>query len=144
MKLLLDTAFILPSLGIDAGEEVLKGLKKLADIKADVYCSRFSILEALWVAARLSKSANIDQESFRSGLRSILESRRYMKVEEDSEIFIEALKLYTLGHKDMMDNILYASSASLNLQLLTLDKELKEFIRNNRLNDTLVFPNQIP
>jgi len=144
LKLLLDTAFILPSLGIDAGEEVLKGLKKLADIKADVYCSRFSILEALWVAARLSKSANIDQESFRSGLRSILESRRYMKVEEDSEIFIEALKLYTLGHKDMMDNILYASSASLNLQLLTLDKELKEFIRNNRLNDTLVFPNQIP
>lgn len=143
MKVLLDTTFILPSLGIDVGEEVSKGLNKLAQIKADIYFSRFSILETLWVAVRLSKSANFDPESFRLGLRSVLESGRYIKVEEDSEIFNEALKLNMLGHKDMIDNILYASSTSLNLKLLTLDNELKEFIHEKGLKDTLMHPNQI-
>jgi len=143
LKLLLDTTFILPSLGVDVGQEISKGLEKLARIEADIYCSRFSILEALWVVAKLSSSGNFNEESFRQGLRSILESGRYRKVEEDTEIFNEALRLYMLGHKDMIDNMLYASSTRLNLKLLTLDTELKEFIRNKGLNDTLIFPDQI-
>jgi PIN domain nuclease of toxin-antitoxin system len=143
LKVLLDTTFILPSLGIDVGEEVSKGLKKLAQIKADIRFSRFSILETLWVAARLSRIANFNPESFRLGLRSVLESGRYIKVEEDSEIFNEALRLHTLGHKDMIDNILYASSTNLNLKLLTLDKELKEFIHEKGLKDSLMHPNQV-
>lgn len=40
----------------------------------------------------------------------------------------------------MIDNILYASSTQLNLKLLTLDTELKEFIHEKRLKDTLIFP----
>lgn len=143
MKVLLDTTFLLPSLGIDVGEEVLKGLKRLAEIKAEIHCSRFSILETLWVAARLSRNANFNVETFGLGLRSVLESGRYVKVEEDSEIFNKALRLYMMGHKDMIDNILYASSTQLNLRLLTLDTELREFIREKGLKDTLVHPNQI-
>jgi len=143
LKVLLDTTFILPSLGIDVGEDVSKSLKKLAQIKADIYCSRFSILETLWVGARLSKTTNFNPESFKMGLRSILESGRYMKVEENSEIFNEALRLYMTGNKDMIDNILYASSTHLNLKLLTLDAELKQFINEKGLNDTLMYPNQI-
>jgi predicted nucleic acid-binding protein len=99
LKVLLDTTFILPSLGIDVGEEVSKGLNKLAQIKADIYFSRFSILETLWVAARLSRTANLNPESFRLGLRSVIESGRYIKVEEDSEIFNEALRLHMLVTK---------------------------------------------
>ena len=48
-----------------------------------------------------------------------------------------------LGHKDMIDNILYANSANLNLKLLTLDTELKELIRERCLNDTTLSPNQL-
>jgi len=48
-----------------------------------------------------------------------------------------------MGHKDMVDNILYASSIHLNLKLLTLDIELKKFINNKRLTDPLIFPNEI-
>jgi len=143
LRVLLDTTFILPSLGIDTGEEVSKGLEKLAQIKAEIYCSRFSVLESLWVAARLLKNKTFDAKYFKLGLRSILESGRYTKVEEDSETFDEALRLYTLGHKDTIDNILYASSNRLNLKLLTLDNELKEFIREKGLNDTFISPNQI-
>jgi len=144
LKVLLDTTFLLPSLGIHVGEEVSKCLQKLAHAEASIYCSRFTLLEALWVAAKLLSSRNFNAESFRLGLRSALESGRYMKVEEDSEIFNEAMRLHILGHKDMIDNILYASSTRLNLKLLTLDTELKKFINAKGLDDTLVFPNQIP
>lgn len=143
LKVLLDTSFILPTLGIDTGKEVLKGLKKLAEIKADVHYSSFSILESLWITAKLSRVVDFDTERFRHGLRSIIESRKYAKIDENSEIFHDALRLHMLGHKDMIDNILYASSAHLSLKLLTLDIELKRFIGNKRLTDTLVFPDEI-
>jgi PIN domain nuclease of toxin-antitoxin system len=143
LRVLLDTSFILPSLGIDVGEEVSKGLKGIADIKAEIYYSHFSILESLWVAARLSTGATFNAESFNLGLRSIIEGDRYMKVEEDSKTFYDALKLYMLGHKDMIDNILYANSIRLNIKLLTLDNKLKEFIQQSRLKDTLISSDQI-
>jgi len=143
LRVLLDTSFILPSLGIDVGEEVSKGIRGLDDLKAEIYYSHFSILESLWVAARLLTSATFDRESFSLGLRSIIEGGRYRKVEENSKTFNDALKLYMLGHKDMIDDILYANSTSLNLKLLTLDTELKEFIHNKGLEDTLITPSQI-
>ena len=64
-------------------------------------------------------------------------------MEENSETFNDALRLYLLGHKDMVDNILYASSTRLSLNLLTLDNELREFIRERRLKDTLTSPDQL-
>ncbi|MEM0054512.1 MAG: hypothetical protein QXL89_10035 [Nitrososphaeria archaeon] len=53
LKILLDISFILPTLGIDVVKKLLRVLKKLANIGAEVYYSCFSILESLWVAVRL-------------------------------------------------------------------------------------------
>lgn len=143
-KVLLDTGFILPTLGIDTGEEVTQALKKLAETEAQIHLSRFTLLESLWVATKFSKTKSFSSERFQLGLRSLLETTRYTKVDEDSKTFIQAFTLYTLGHKDMIDNILYTTSTILNIKLLTLDIELKEFINNQGLRDTLLFPNQIP
>ncbi len=143
LEVLLDTSFLLPTLGIDVGEEVPASLKKLAEIKAELYYSRFNILESLWVSARLTKSPAFNMERFSHGLRSIIEGGKYGKVEEDSETFKEALRLHMLGHKDMIDNILYATSCNLNLKLLTIDMELKQFIHEKGLRDTLITPGQI-
>jgi len=95
------------------------------------------------VVARLSRSPGFDAERFEAGLRSVLGSGRYRQARESTETFIEALKLHTLGHRDMVDNVLYASSVILNLRLLTLDAELKDFIRDKRLPDTLISPGEI-
>jgi len=143
LKVLLDTSFILPTLGVDTGKEVFKGLKKLAEVEADIHYSCFSILESLWITARLSRTVDFDAERFRHGLRSVIESRKYAKIEENSDVFNEALRLHMLGHRDMIDNILYASSIHLNLKLLTLDVELKRFINDKRLTDPLIFPNEM-
>ncbi|MBS7618905.1 hypothetical protein KEJ25_10025, partial [Candidatus Bathyarchaeota archaeon] len=86
---------------------------------------------------------NLDMERFNEGLRSIVNGGRYMRVEESSEVFNEALRLYMLGHKDMIDNILYATSSSLDFRLLTLDGELKEFIRGKGLKDIVLLPREV-
>ena len=97
----------------------------------------------MWIAARLSRVVDFDTERFRRGLRSIIESRKYVRIEENSDVFDDALRLHMLGHKDMINNILYASSIHLDLKLLTLDIELKKFINDKRLTDPLMFPDEM-
>jgi PIN domain nuclease of toxin-antitoxin system len=141
LKVLLDTSFILPTLGIDLGEEVEEKLKKLDEVDAEIYYSRISILESLWVAAKLMKNQAFDMERFIQGLKSVMESGRYLKVEENAQTFIDALKLYELGHRDIIDDLLYAISINFGLKFLTLDTELRGFIQSKKLNDTLTeFP----
>lgn len=143
LRVLLDTSFILPSLGIDVGEAVTEGFRRIVDIEAEIYYSDFSIFESLWVAARLSTSKDFDGESISLGLRSIIEGGRYTKAEVNSGAFNDSLKLYTLGHRDMVDKLLYSTSTHLNLKLLTLDKELKRFVNEKGLEDTLISPDQL-
>lgn len=142
-RVLLDTSFLLPSLGIDVEGDVAKGLKALAGAQAEIYFSLFSILESLWVAGKFVRSATFDRDRFSLGLRSIIEGGKYRKVEADSQVFDDALSLLMLGHKDMVDNILYASSSRFNLRFLTLDSELKEFIRARGLTDILISPEEL-
>lgn len=143
LRVLLDTSFILPTLGIDVGEEALISLKRLAETRAEIYYSQFSILEALWIAAKLNKNSALDTERFKQGLRSILESNRYREAPVKAEVYSKALELRIMGHKDMIDNILYATTLVFNLKLLTLDTELKKFIHDKGLRDTLITPKEL-
>lgn len=143
LRVLLDTTFILPTLGINVGKEVEECIRKLGEMESELYYSRFSILESLWIAARLLKTGSFDLERFSRGLRSIIRGGRYAAVEEDCQVFEEAFKLYKLGHRDIIDNILYASSAALGLRLLTVDAELRKFIRSMKLEDTTIAPSQV-
>jgi hypothetical protein len=142
-SILLDTSFILPTLGITVSGVTPEAMKFLTEVpKIEIYYSRFSVLESLWVATRISNAVS-DAETFQLGLRSIIEGHRYKRVEEDSEIFKEAFRLYRLGHKDMIDNILYASGVSLGLLLLTLDDQLKKFVLGKQLKDIFISPDQL-
>ena len=136
--ILLDTSFLLPTLGINVSGATEEGIKILSETETELYYSRFSILESLWVATRTVDDKTFLNESLRPGLRSIKEGGRYRRVEEDSEIFREAFTLYGLGHKDMIDNILYASAVRLGLILLTLDDELRKFALEKGLKDAFI------
>jgi PIN domain nuclease of toxin-antitoxin system len=144
MRILLDTSIILPTLGITVSGVTPEAIKFLAERpQVEIYYSRFSVLESLWVATRISDAKLSNAETFQLGLRSIIEGHRYKRVEEDSEIFKEAFRLYRLGHKDMIDNILYASGVSLRLALLTLDDQLRKFVLGKQLEDIFVSPDQL-
>jgi len=110
-------------------------------MKAEIYYSSFSILESIWVALKLMRRSKLDHERFRLGLRSLIETDRYTRIVENTEAFTHALRLYILGHLDVIDNILYANSIQFNLKFLTTDEELRKFIRKRKLKDTTLTPN---
>lgn len=143
MKVLLDTSFILPTLGIHVNKEVLDGLALIKNKDLEAFVSRFSLLEALWLSARLIKEGKFDEKRFSIGLESIYGKGRYRFVNESKEVFQKALELYRMGHHDIIDNILYALSLENNFLLLTLDKELREFINKNNLEKTTVTPKEL-
>lgn len=143
MKALVDTSFLLPSMGIDVGRKAVAALEKLQEDKAEIYFSQFSILESLWVAARLCKTEGQELESVLAGLRSILEGGVYKRATENWEVFTDALRLYLEGHRDIIDNILYADSIHYEMKLLTLDTELKGFIQARKLQNTIITPDDV-
>lgn len=144
LRILLDTSFILPILGIDTGITVRKVLEELDSSSVEIYYSRFSILEAIWVATKLIRKGSLDADRFFRGLRSIYASNRLMTVDEDPFIFEYALKLYMIGHKDIIDNILYSTALHKDLKFLTSDEELVDFIKSKGLNrNVLLLPRDI-
>jgi predicted nucleic acid-binding protein len=142
-KVLLDTSFVLPSLGIGMKPDATKGLESLARGRAEVSFSSFNILESLWVASRMMGSPGFDQGKFSEGLKSVLDSGVYERLEEDFGVFSRALELRKLGHRDIIDDILYAHSAEKGMKLLTVDSKLRSFIRERGLEDTTVFPSEM-
>ena len=145
LGILLDTSFILPSLGIDTGERTRIGLRKLYDRGDDVtlWYSRFSLLEAIWVGKKLERQGKLNRSLFELGLRSLYRGGRYRMIEEEPEIFVDALDLVALGHRDMIDNLLYSISRIYKLQFLTLDTKLADFIKTRNLEETIMLPDDL-
>jgi len=140
LRVILDTTFLLPTLGIDVGKMTTKALKRLGELDAQIFYSQFSILESLWIAARSIKSPKFDLGRFEQGMRSITAGDRYERIYENSDVFNRALELYKSGHVDMIDNILYANSAAFGTRFLTVDTNLRDFISENELEMTLISP----
>jgi hypothetical protein len=67
-----------------------------------------------------------------------MDGGRYQLLDEGSEIFSEATRLYELGHADLIDNILYASSIHFGLRFLTVDRILEDFVTDKGLESTFL------
>lgn len=136
LRILLDTSFLLPFLGIDVGEPVTKTLQKLRGY--ELYYSELSLLEALW---KIVKVVNIDKMSIvLEGLALIRRDLKLAPIDERATKI--ALELYRLGHRDLIDNLLYGITLSQNLKLLTIDEELISFVKSNDYPDTFISPNE--
>jgi predicted nucleic-acid-binding protein len=131
MRILLDTSFLLPSLGV----EVTGAAEAPENLEGnDFYYSKFSILECSWIFISLErKEVAIDMEIVEIGLYSI--ERSYRCVIENAEVFIEALKLRRAGHTDFLDCLLYAISLKEGLKFLSFDAELKKIVRKKGFED---------
>jgi len=136
MRILIDTSFLLPSLGVEVAGAA-GTLEKLK--KNEFYYSNFSVLECLWVLASLErKKVTIEMETVETGLKSI--ERSYNRVVEDAEVFLNALKLRRAGHTDFIDCLLYAISLREGLKFLSFDTELKEFVQKRGFDDPILVP----
>ncbi|PVU69875.1 toxin VapC [Sulfolobus sp. SCGC AB-777_L09] len=126
MKILIDTSFILPPLGIDVGESVLNIIKEFD--KHEIYFTELSLIEAMWVIRKLLKEGTkVDFKIVKTGLKSVIKTYRLLRIPISA--YINAVN--DRRHNDLIDMIIYYTAKAYNLKLLTLDKKLKEIDNEN-------------
>ncbi len=147
LRVLLDTSFLLPAFGVDAGEEVLNCLELMAARRERIraYYSPFSLLEAVMVLLREARRGRLRLEEAAGMAREGATKVVYGLETADTppEAYSLAVRLYSLGHRDLFDNLLYATAATNGLSLLTLDGELLGFLREAGLPQVAIKPSEL-
>jgi PIN domain nuclease of toxin-antitoxin system len=128
---LLDTSFLLPTLGLGVREITKSDLESIqaASKKVRLHCSYASFVEILGLVGKESRKA--DAKAVGIGIDSLLTSGLYQWTNPSLGAIRLALELRTKGHKDNIDNILYATAADSKMLFLSLDEELKRFLAKN-------------
>jgi len=133
LKVLLDSTYLLPSFGIEveklSDEDILRLRKAAVEGKVKFYCLSVVWVEVIGKIYRESRRLNINLgEILDVALKSLLESGFYRWIQPTSKAVKLAFKLRTLGHRDNIDNQLYATSIVNKMIFLTMDKELIDFL----------------
>jgi len=147
IRVLLDTSFVLPSFGVDVGEEVSECLEMIGARKGEVraYYSPFSLLEAALVLLREVKRGSVKVEDaaemVREGVASVIYGIE--AAETSPEAFSLAIRLYEMGHRDIFDNLLYSTAIANGMLVLTLGRGLVEFVKERGLPAAVVEPENL-
>jgi len=123
LRLLVDTSFLLPAMGIETEKEVMEAIKYFH--MAEIHYLEVSILEAMWKIIKVVPADKLDRVE--KGIEAIMET--YKQVNPHPQAYIDAYKLYHEGHRDYIDNLIYATSQKLHLPLLTADREFIDFLK---------------
>ena len=139
LRVLVDTTFLLPALGVEVEEEAEEVIPLFR--KIDVYYLEVGILEAIWKILKIIGLENF--ERVRIGLEAI--RKTYILAYPPAEAYISAVEIYKRGHKDYIDALYYATAKVLNLKFLTIDEEFIEFLENNEydIEDTIITPREL-
>ena len=125
LRFLVDTSFLLPAMGIETEKEVMEAIKYFH--MAEIYYLEVSILEAMWKIIKVVPASKLDR--VREGIEAIMET--YKQVDPHPQAYIDAYRLYHEGHRDYIDNLIYATSQKLHIPLLTADREFIDFLKEN-------------
>ena len=93
-----------------------------------LYYNDISILEALWKIVKVIKGERSEIKRILEGIIAIRNTMEYAPINEKA--IENSISMYKLGHRDMIDNLLYSITLSEELILLIVDKELITFIEN--------------
>jgi len=138
-RLLLDTSFLLPILGFKTVDAVMRTFEKLN--LYTLYYSEISVLEASWKIVKVIKEEEATRVA--EGLRAIRVTMNRASIDE--EALKHAVRMYSLGHRDMVDNLLYSIAVTKELKLLTVDTELLRFVEKHELpREYIVVPDDLP
>ncbi len=133
LKVLLDSTYLLPTFGITVEgllDEHLARLREIA-VKSRVkfYCLTIVWIEVIGKVCRESQRLKIDLgETLNIAIKSLLTSGFYEWIQPSPNAVKLAFKLRMLGHKDIIDNLLYATSVVNDMVFLTMDEDLKNFL----------------
>ena len=138
-SILIDTTFLLPALGIGVEEEAEKVIRYFR--KLNVYYLEVGLLEAMWKTMKIVPQDKL--ERVRVGVEAIRNT--YNLLEPPPEAYIEAIEIYHEGHKDYIDALHYATAKNTNIPLLTIDKELIEFLKeqDHKVEGVVLTPKEL-
>ena len=139
IRILLDTTYILPIIGIDVEdiEKVIVLLKKLRDKGvAEFYYTQFNILEIIGKLGRI----DFDKDRVELGLISIKEE--FIEVKPSLKAWLKALELRRKGFRDIIDLLLYTTSLTNNILFLTRDVELIKFLEDIGEDTSTILPEE--
>lgn len=136
LSVLLDSTYILPSFGIEVEGLSLYHIARLreAGVKGRVnfYCLSVVWVEVIGKICREKERLREDLDDVVDvAVKSLLESGFYKWLTPTSNAVKLAFKLRMLGHRDNIDNLLYATSTENNMLLLTMDEDFKKFLLKN-------------
>jgi len=138
--LLLDTSFLLPILGFETSTEIMKVFKKLGEY--ELYYNDLSILEALWKIVKKIKGTKEEIQRITEGIKAINDTMKHANINEKA--VRNAIKMYQLGHRDLIDNLLYSTALYNKIKLLTIDIKLIQFIEKHNLpKHAIIAPEEI-
>jgi len=138
-EILLDTSFLLPILGFETSRRVMNAFQRLGSYK--LYYNDISILEALWKIVKIIEGTEEQISRIEEGIRAIRDTMKYVFIDE--EVLKNAIYMYKLGHRDMIDNLLYSIAISRELKLLTVDEDLIKFIEKHNLPKNIITPEEL-
>ena len=128
MKVLLDTSFLLPIVGVRVAEISDSTLRKLWDLyrsgEVELYYTDFNLIEVTWKLSKLSYDSFVVE----TGLRSI--ERNMLKAQPKPLSVLKALELRRKGFRDMIDLLLYRTAKDNELNFLTCDTTLIKFLES--------------
>ena len=138
-EILLDTSFLLPILGFETSRRVMKAFQRLGSY--NLYYNDISVLEALWKIVKIIEGTEEQISRIEEGIRAIRDTMKYVFIDE--EVLKNAIYMYKLGHRDMIDNLLYSIAISRELKLLTVDEDLIKFIEKHNLPKNIITPEEL-
>ncbi len=139
LPLLLDSTYLLPVFGVEVEGVSASDLLKLRSLaltgRIELYYSPFSLIEVVSKVAREAQRSKVrlSREDIKS-IVDLIEGASYLRpVYPDSRAYALAYEMKMLGHRDMIDCILYATATVHGFTFLTMDSELKEFVGRHGL-----------
>ena len=122
LNLLVDTSFILPAIGIEVESEVLEAVKCFYLV--DVCFTEVNVLEAMWKVLKVIPEEKLNLVY--RGFSAIKET--YTLVDVPPSAHVKACEMFFKGHRDYIDNLLYATAYEKNMSFLTNDQEFVSFL----------------
>ncbi|MBS7611609.1 PIN domain-containing protein [Candidatus Bathyarchaeota archaeon] len=124
-RILVDTSFLLPAVGLDVEEEVYDAIKCFH--KVVVCYIEASILEIMWKVVKIVPESEMN--IVRMGIEAIRST--YTLLTPGASALLESYVLYRRFHRDLIDNLLYAVSNEYKIPLLTIDRKFIQTLEMN-------------
>ena len=135
MRILLDTTYLLPLIGISINNIPNDLLLRLIDERHSVYISSISLFELIAKGAKYSSRRLIPIERILRGINAIIHSDKISKIDYvATEIIVAAIRLREML-EDFIDCIILSTALNCCDILLTEDRDIHNTMKNPLFNE---------